>query len=419
MRVEKRTFTTIALAIPLAIACSAEPSIDGTSPPGEPAAPSSPPGRGGASAPEDAPQAPPAPAPAPAVDPGPPAVQLIGRFDDRDPRGPLCGWPGCRIVARFEGTTVRVKLSETPLLDGPSEWDVTVDGQRRPKLVLEAGAHDYVLASDLGAGPHVVELYKRTEGQNGVTQFLGYDFDGGTLLSPPLRRTRRLEIIGDSDVAGFGYEGTAYDGVGCPGNAWAARWENFRGAWGERLAETLDAELHAAVYSGKGFFFNIWRPDTETIGVVYPRANPVDPESRWDFSTWTPDVVVIALGGNDYNLGMPEDTGPAPLEGVTAKVRELTQTVRMNHPAAQIFLMAYAVLTDAYPEGRLRRTNIETALKSVRDEHRAAGDPRVTFVAPAQYDPAELTGCDGHGGPSYHQRVAAFLAGEIAARTGW
>ena len=81
--------------------------------------------------------------------------------------------------------------------------------------------------------------------------------------------------------------------------------------------------------------------------------------------------------------------------------------------------MAYTVLTDADPPGRLRRTNIETALKTVSSEHLAAGDTRVAFVAPPQYDAAELVGCDGHGGPAYHERIATFLTIELSRRLGW
>src|SRR5687768_6954153 len=46
------------------------------------------------------------------VDPGPPHVQLIGRFDTTDPAGVRCAYAGCRIVARFDGTHVSAKLKE-------------------------------------------------------------------------------------------------------------------------------------------------------------------------------------------------------------------------------------------------------------------------------------------------------------------
>ena len=335
-----RTARTVTALMLLLTACngragsndSASASAPSPSPSDPGVQPSSPTSPSDPAAPPSAPGAPSAPAAPPEPDTGPPAVQRIGRFDDRDKGGPKAGWPGVRIIANFDGTEVSARLSEEIGNAGPSEWDVAIDDQWRPQsIVLDAGPHDYALATNLPRGKHKVELYKRTEGQNGVTQFLGYDFHGGTLLPPPVRLQRKLEIVGDSDVSGLGYRG-ALTGTCLPGPSWAASLEDFRQAWGQRLATSLDAELNATVFSGKGFYFNIWRPDTETIGILYPRSNPVDASSVFDATEFTPDAVVIALGGNDYNMGLPEDTGPAPLDGLTQKIRELTTTVRTRYP---------------------------------------------------------------------------------------
>lgn len=355
----------------------------------------------------------------PAEDPGPPALRIIGRYDDSDPKGPIFGWPGSRVIANFEGTAVSVRLDERPFETGPSEWDVAVDGVYRPKqLVLEPGEHTYDLALDLPAGAHQIEIYRRSEGQNGVTQFLGYDFKGGTLLSPPLRAKRKIEIIGDSDVSGFGYVG-AVTGSCEPGPDWSAHLQDYRHAWGERLATKLNAEMNSEVFSGKGFYYNIWRPDLDTIDRIYPRANPVDANSVFDLSKFVPDAVVVSIGGNDYNIGLPTDYGAAPLDGFTQKVREMTAMLRTAYPATHVFLMAYAVLTDEYPPGRGRRTNVETALETVTNESNAAGDARVYFVAPPASTESELTACDGHGGPEYHERIAVYMAEQMTGRIGW
>lgn len=350
--------------------------------------------------------------------PEPPSVRFVGRFDEREAAGPKCGWPGCRILANFRGDAVSVTLDEAEMPDGPSEWDLAVDGEWKSKLVLQVGSHSYDLASGLSDGEHRVELYKRTESQTGVTQFLGFDFHGGTLLSPPPRQKRRIEIVGDSDVAGYGYAGASNGGV-CDGQAWKAKYQDFHAAWGARVGQAFDAELSGTVFSGKGFYYNAWRPDTATMGVLYPRANPEDETSQFDFSKFVPDVIVVSLGGNDYNLGQPEDTGPAPLAGFTDKVRDLMTTMRGAYPTAHVFLMAYATLSDDDPPGRQKRTNVVTALTTVTNEYNARGDARVYFIAPPVANYTELTACDGHGGPEYHARIATFVQGEIAARTGW
>jgi hypothetical protein len=410
-----KTSRFIAVAIACAVACGGGSSSDD----GAPAKPAAPAPTGGDTAPPaSAPSAPPAASSPPSQAAEPPAIRLVGRFDQRDTNGPKCGWPGCRILAEFDGTAVSVRLDEQERPDGPSEWDVAVDGQWQPKLVLALGDHVYDLASGLAAGRHRVELYKRSESQTGVTQLRGFDFHGGALLSPPARAARRIEVVGDSEAAGYGFAGAA-NGGDCGGTAWLARYQDFRAAWPARLADRLGAELLGTVFSGKGFYFNAWRPDTETMDVLYPRSNPEDATSMFDYGTLIPDVVIVSIGGNDYNLGQPTDTGPAPLEGFTAKARAFTKLLRGAYPRAHLFLVAYAMLSDDEPPGRLKRTSVVTAYQTVTNEHVAAGDARVYFLAPPIAAGAELSACDGHGGPAYHERIATFMASAIAARTGW
>lgn len=358
---------------------------------------------------------------APPRDPGPPAVRFVGRFDTRDPAGPTCGWPGCRIIASFSGTRVTARLDDRvePWMEGgPSEWDVVLDGKLQPKLVLELGPHDYVLGSALAEGPHVVELYKRSETQNGYTKFLGYDFGEGKLLPPPLPPLRHIEMIGDSSVAGFGIEGVGL-GPDCPGPDWAAQWQNFHRSVGARLGEIFDADLNGTVYSGKGLVRNINRPDPDTMPIIYPRANPVDRTSVFDFATFVPEVVVVMLGGNDFAIGQGYNNGPTPLAEFTQATHDLVATVRSHAPAAHLFLALSPSVSDDNPPGNQSRTSVKTAFDTVAMQSLAAGDLRVYSVAPPAAVPSELTACNGHGTPAFHDRVAQQLAVLIKAKTMW
>lgn len=355
-------------------------------------------------------------------DPGLPAVRFVGRFDTTDAARPSCAWPGCRIIATFSGTTdLKVRLDEhvEPWMEGgPSEWDVSIDGMLQPKLVLQLGEHDYVLATALSTGVHRVELYKRTEAQNGYTRFLGYDFGAGALLPPPARAVRHIEFVGDSGPAGFGIEGVGL-GPDCPGPDWGSQWQNFHKSMVSLLGDSLSAEMHGTVYSGKGLVRNIWRPDPDTMPVVYARANPLFSTSKFDFSTFVPDVFVMMMGGNDFAFGQPVDNGPTPLPEFTQATRDLVTVFRSRSAQAQIFLALSPSVSDDALEGRASRTNLQTAFDTVAAERQAAGDTRVFSVAPPVAVPSELTGCNGHGTPAYHARVAAQLNTMIKAKTGW
>jgi hypothetical protein len=352
---------------------------------------------------------------------GDPAIRFVGRFDTREPSGPKCGWPGCRVIARFDGTAVSVKLEEIleDWMDGgPSEWDVSIDGAITTKLVMKPGVADYELATGLAAGKHVVELYKRSEAQNGVTRFLGYDLHGGTLLAPPRAAERRIEIVGDSQPAAFGIEGVG-QGPDCPGNDWAARWQNFHKSFGARLGETFRADVFGTVYSGKGFARNIWRPDDETMPKIFGRANPVDPTSVFDLKSAVPDVVVVMMGGNDFAVGQPADDGPAPLDEFIAAFDGLVGTMRDAYPQAHLYLAVSPSVSDEQPPGRKSRTNLKTAVTTIADRRTNAGDARVHAVEPPVAQESELTACDGHGSPEFHDRLARDLATVIRSHTGW
>lgn len=355
------------------------------------------------------------------VDQGPPAVRFIGRFDTREATGPVCAWPGCRIIARFDGTAVSVRFDERAQawMDGdPSEWDVAIDGTFGKGLVTMAGMHDYTLATGLPAGVHKVELYKRSEAQNGYTQFRGFDFKGGALLPPPRRASRRIEVFGDSSASGFGVLGVG-QGPDCPGLDYAARWQNFRLTYGALLGERFGAEVHGTVYSGKGLAQNIWRPDTTLFGDLVGRSNPVDDDSVFDLASWQPDLLTIMLGGNDFDIGLPEDTTPTTYAQFLAKYRELVVKLRASYPNAHMMLLVSPSITDERPAGRSTRTNVKSAVFALAAERAGLGDGRVYAFEPAVATPAEMTGCNGHGAPALHQRIAGELATFARTKLSW
>lgn len=297
---------------------------------------------------------------------------------------------------------------------GPSEWDVRIDGALLPKLVLTPGANDYVLASGLAPGVHTVELYKRSEAQNGATRFVGFDFGGGALKAPPPRAKRTIEVVGDSQAAAYGVDGV---GIPCTGTPGASRWENFRESFGAVLGVKLGADVIGTVASGAGVVRNIWRPDPDTMPVRYLLANPVDATSGDDAATYAPDVVVIQLGINDFAAGQPmPDATPLGEAEFEAGYDAFVSTIRAKHPSAHVFLVLPPDASDTYPAGHQARTNIATAIAHiVANRH----DAHVHSATPAQATADELTGCDGHGDPAYHVRVANELAAVIVPVLGW
>jgi len=341
---------------------------------------------------------------------GPPQVQFIGRFDTTDPAGPKATWPGSRIVTRFSGTAVSVKLSEVAedWMDGaPSYWDISID-HAAPKVIgmtADSQPHVFELAKDLPAGDHEVELYKRSEMQTGTTQFLGFDFHGGRALPPPARAKRHFEAMADSYGTGYGIVDLNAPNLVCtPGPDHAGRHQNFRQAWPSLLAARFDAEMEGTVYSGKGLTRGIWPTDDDGLIDYYNRSNPNPAMAHnpplFDLESWVPDAIVLVQGTVDNGLG--------DFRGVYRDF--VVNQLRARAPNAHIFLVV---------PGRIAREKWIDTVNSVAAERVAAGDSKVYPIIPGEEQPEEMTGCGYHGSPVYHQRIANEIGAVVAAKTGW
>jgi lysophospholipase L1-like esterase len=351
--------------------------------------------------------------------PSVPAVRYVGRIDQRQAQGPRLGWPGIHVIVRFQGTILKAKLAETSLFQGPSWYDVVVDGQALPALEAPAGNSDVTLATGLAAGTHVVELWRRTEGLVGVTQILSFDYGGGQLLPPPAPLARRIEFVGDSESAGYGLE--------C-----ASALESFTGATeNERkgapalIAEAFGAERSDVAYSGKGVSRNYDSDQTDTLLDIYGRSLPDDATSSWSSASWVPDLVFIAAGTNDYaNPGARGAPDPAVFK---AKYAELVALVRQKNPSAHIVCVVEGNLGDDYPVGWNAYTNVTTALQGVVADRNAAptNDAKVHYYEFPRTDSSGLngapdeTGCDGHPNAAWHQRAAADAVAKLKPLLGW
>lgn len=341
---------------------------------------------------------------------GPPDVQLIGRFDTSDPRGPKASWPGSRILTRFSGTTVSVTLSEyaEDWMDGaPSYWDVSID-RAPPKaiaMIPDDQPHVFELAADLPPGDHEVELYKRSEMQTGITQFLGFDFHGGRALPAPPRQARHIEAMADSYGTGYGIVTLDAPNLECtPPPNHAGRHQNFRQAWPALLGERFGADVEGTVYSGKGLTRGIWPTDDDGLIDYYGRANPNPATAKnpplFDLKSWVPDAIVLVQGTVDNGLGNFREVYRDFVVG----------QLRARAPNAHIFLVV---------PGRVARDKWIYTVNSVAEERHAAGDLKVHAVIPGEEQPEEMTACGFHGSPKYHQRIAKEIGDVMARAMGW
>jgi lysophospholipase L1-like esterase len=356
------------------------------------------------------------------VDTGPPALRYVGRMltDGTSPDGngnctaatPCFEWSGTEVVARFTGATE----FDLTLSDYGNYFDVFVDGTltEASPIIGSAYQSDYPLATGLTASEtHEVILHKRTEASSfGRTMVLGYSFGGGadagdggsgTLLSPAPPAARRIEVVGDSISCGYGVLGpdaTCYE---------TAAYEDHDDSYGAITAKNLGADLFTIASSGRGAYINIDGTTTGTLPDIYGYTLPYISQgtpSSWDFAQWTPDVVVIDLGTNDF-FGSPSGDPGQPF--VSAYLA-LVQEIRHNYADAWIFCANGPILSGT------DYTDAEADIKSVIT---TMNDPKVTYLGFPTQDPASGEGCDGHPSVTTQGLMATQRTAAIKSSLGW
>jgi lysophospholipase L1-like esterase len=300
------------------------------------------------------------------------------------------------MIAGFEGTDVSVQLNDS----GRNQFTVVVDGQVNATLKAQAGSHAYVLAQGLAPGRHEVEVYRRTEADQGVTTFEGFDFGAqGTLLAPPAPKARRLEVIGDSISCGYGNEGAD---TSC---GFSPDTENHYLTYGAIAARSLGAELTTVAWSGKGVVNNYNTDTTDPMPSLYNRVLPGDASSVWDFSV-KPHAVIINLGTNDFSTD-----GDPTTEQFRDGYMGLVEQVRAGAPDAFILCTVGNMLTDADLDAA--RAGIHAAVDAIK----GAGDDKI-----AAWDmdiPNDDPGCNWHPKVATHELIAAALVTQLEQHLGW
>jgi hypothetical protein len=222
-----------------------------------------------------------------------PNLQYTGRIDFSNPLSPILSWSGSSVIANFQGTSLQAIINDM----GDNYFYSIIDDGTPNMINCSWGQHTYTIATGLSDTTHKIELYKRTEGINGHTAFIGFIIDDGkTLTTPPPRPIRKIEYYGDSITAGL-----ALDGADDQMNA---MYTNSYLAYGSVAARNLIAEHHTIAVSGIPLVHT--DSDSNMPGDYYYRLNTNDAPSFWDFNQWTPDCIVINLGQNDKWYGVTQ-----------------------------------------------------------------------------------------------------------------
>ncbi|HJO95816.1 MAG TPA: GDSL-type esterase/lipase family protein, partial [Victivallales bacterium] len=283
-----------------------------------------------------------------------PHIRYMGRFDFTDPKNPTFSW-GQGMKVKFQGTKINIKISQNSTI----YYQYKVDNGEFKTISLSSD-NVVSLASNLEDKEHTLFFYRRLEASYGISTLKGFELDSGKMLLP-LNETPglKVEIIGDSISAGFGAEGRQ-----------SIQNDSSYSTYGAQVARMLNAEW--SIIARSGIAMSIVSGGDAPMPERYPythfmwyQASPL-----WNFQSYIPDVIIIALGTNDFVFG-----NPSQFEFESAYLKFLN-TLQSHYPNAEIFILNPLVGTVPYPNNPERWDACREYLKNIANQ----SDSRVHYI---------------------------------------
>jgi len=330
-----------------------------------------------------------------------PHIRYSGRIAMTDSTAEL-SWSASSVTINFSGNNIGIILKDQR---SDNNYNVIIDGKVVSIIHPEKPKTVYHVADNLSSGKHTLELFKRTEWAMGKTWFYGFELAGDDkILPPPAPQKRKIEFFGNSITCGYADEDTAGHDRG------TSPYENGYLSYAAITARHFNAELHNTSKSGIGITVS-WFP--MIMPEMYDRLDANDPNSKWDFSKFTPDIVVINLFQNDsWIVNKPDNaqfkarfgSAPPTPEFIINAYQQFVKTVRDKYPHAKIICILGSM--DATKPGSPWPGYIQKAVDGLSDKS--------IF---AHFIPYKGTG--GHPSIKEQQTMADDLIGFIEKKVGW
>ena len=293
-----------------------------------------------------------------------PEIVYSGRIDSTQVKGVELYWPGTSLKLNFEGESISVLIEDER---GDNYYNVIIDDNEPFIFRPDTSKNYHQLASGLSSGQHSIELFRRTEWGKGKTTFYGFKLGGnGKTLPKPTPPKRKIEFYGNSITAAYAIED--FSGKDSPDSTFTNNYLSYAAL----TSRHFEADYQCICASGTGLTVS-WHPII--MPELYDRLNPKDSRSKWDFSTFQPDIVVVNLFQNDtWLVNLPDNnqfkkrfgTEKPSEEFLISAYADFISNLRNYYPKANIICSLGCM--DASKEGSVWRSYIESAVRKLADE---------------------------------------------------
>ena len=189
--------------------------------------------------------------------------------------------------------------------------------------------------------------------------------DNTVILPSPPAPKRKIEFYGNSITCGYAME----DSSGR--DSWFGYFENNYLSYAAITARHFNAQYSCISKSGIGIMVS-WFP--LIMSEMYDRLDPTDSTSKWDFTKYTPDIVVINLFQNDsWIVNMPNNeqfkyrfgTKAPDKDFIIKSYKDFVASIRNKYPEAYIICTLGNM--DATKEGSPWPGYVQKAVDQLKD----------------------------------------------------
>ena len=290
-------------------------------------------------------------------------IEYSGRIDTVSLESAQISWSGTSIKLNFEGESINAVFNDE---NGENYYNIFIDNEFSNILKLDSVKRSYELASNLEKGKHSVEIFKRTEWGNGLSNFYGFKINNGKVLPKSNVKKRKMEFYGNSVSAGYAVDDLSgrdlHDSI----------YTNNYKSYAALTARHYDAKYHCICKSGIGVTVS-W--DSLIMPEIYNKLIPTDSSSFWDFSNYSPDIVVVNLFQNDsWLVELPNHeeyikrfnkTPPTDNQLITA-YQNFILNLRKQYPKTNIICTLGSM--DAAKQDSKWIKYIKTAVNNLKDD---------------------------------------------------
>ncbi len=325
-----------------------------------------------------------------------PAVRYTGRILDNGDGSVSFDWSGTYLEVAFTGGYLAIRVSDTK----KNYYNLFVNGKQQGVVTTFGKDSLIVLAKGLGKKQNIVRLQKRTEAEQGKTTIHAFELAAkGELVPYDPDRTRHIEFIGNSITAGFGTEGLSKD------EPFKPETENCNLAFGAIISRYFNSDYTFIAHSGWGAARNYG--DTARVSKTSMKDRMMQtfdmyPQPQWSFNGYTPDLVVINLGSNDFS------TKPHPLkEEFMAAYDIIIKNIRTKYGNIPVLCVAPPLRGMAF--------------EYIKEYCDKANDPKLFFTAylAGVHNRDSDLGSVGHPNYNGQRKIAQNLIPYISTITGW